>query len=561
MPLLEFRPLPLRKWFRLQQGGRTAHVAGWAFVQGVLQGAEDLARRVLNNAGMTADNLLREWNGNFACVAEEGERLWCGVDGIRSIPLFCRTRDSGVAISDDIRLIQNETDTVDPDSLMELATAGYVTGPHTLFGAIRSLQSGECLTWGGDDRAPQAQRYYEYTCTYDAEGSAEELCARLDDAVLAAFGRTIATLGGRQAVVPLSGGLDSRLVAATLKRLGYENVLCFSYGRPGNRETARSRAVAEALGYGWVQVPYTAAGLREALRSREVRDYRAFSTNGVSLPHLDDWPAVRLLRDRRQVDPDAVFIPGHTGDFICGSHLKYIFYPDGSRSPDLTAAMLQKHYSLWEDLVADDHIRKMVERHLSEVLARFPAETDEDVAGMYEFWEWQERQSKYIINAVRVYEFFNFEWRLPLWDRDFIDFWRHVPISLKMHKILYCRYLASHDPFRVFQQISQNILHPHHYRRPVKRRLIEDMKRNTSLTSAVLNRYRKARRHWRIYKHDPIGFPRAYGAVRYIFMEPSKRHHVALLLKDFLRDHYGIKLKNIVSLARLPAPGKGCTAI
>ena len=35
---------------------------------------------------------------------------------------------------------------------------------------------------------------------------------------------------GKQIAIPLSGGYDSRLIASGLHKIGFKNVICFSYG-------------------------------------------------------------------------------------------------------------------------------------------------------------------------------------------------------------------------------------------------------------------------------------------------------------------------------------------
>ena len=41
---------------------------------------------------------------------------------------------------------------------------------------------------------------------------------------------------------------------------------------------------------------------------------------------------------------------------------------------------------------------------------------EKDSRKLYERLEFINRQSKYVINGQRLYEFFGYEWRLPLWD-------------------------------------------------------------------------------------------------------------------------------------------------
>jgi len=495
-------------------------------------------------------DVLRRLDGNFAMVLIVRDEVQLAVDKLRSIPLFYRQTGKDLIVSDDIRFLRRDEDATDHDSLIEYSTAGYVTGAHTLFSEIGGLQSGECVSWNASEEAPRAQRYYRYCCSYDAEESVEELFEKFDEALLLAFRRIIESVNGRQVVVPLSAGFDSRLVAATLKRCRYDNVLCFSYGIPGNNQEARSRETATKLGYRWVQVPYSATRWREALSSKEIGEYWAFSANGTSLPHPDDWLAVKLLKESYELSDDAVFVPGHTGDFICGSHLKNVFDPWFQEDPyDLEGAIIKKHYSLWENLASRRHVREVILHRLSEALESFPRKTDEDLARMYEYWEWQERQAKFIVNSVRGYEFFGYSWRLPLWDCAIMDFWKRIPISLKMDKYLYRAYLTTHDPMGVFQGVVPKGLWN---RKEILRQRAESVRghvkrklESRQLLARLLHRYRGLRRHFQEYRNHPVGLARAYGLIRYLVRDSSKRHAQALLVKDVLDRLYGVRLSDL----------------
>lgn len=539
MPPLEFHPCKLREWAPYRHGLGMAHATGWASKdQRVLDGVE-LAVYALEQlqAGKTFPEILAALNGNFAIIADDGASVHLGVDAVRSIPLFYRVDQAGLHASDDLRELRAATDRVDPQSLLEYLAAGFVTGAHTLFAGIHSLQSAECLSWAASDPAPRTQRYYRYACSYDDDGSVPELCSTFDQIVLRSFERMVASLRGRQVVVPLSGGLDSRLVASALRRCGYENVVCLSYGAPGNKETPVSRLVARRLGYPWIQVPYTREVWKDALRSPDMRSYWSFAANGSSLPHPDDWVAVSALRRRQSVAEDAVFAPGHTGDFICGSHLKYVFATEWHDDPsDLVAAMMKKHYSLWGELPRNPTFRNLLQQRLREALGPWEG-SEESVAAAYEAWEWQERQAKYIINAVRVYEFFGYGWRIPLWDREIMDFWRGVQLDLKLGKRLYLAYLATHDPTGVFTSEAQATPRSTPW-------VASSIKRGLAAGRFGV-RGRRIRSHLEEYRHGPVGLARGYGAFRFLLREPTKRHAQALLLKDVLRAEYGMTAKHL----------------
>ncbi|MDA1348639.1 MAG: hypothetical protein O3A47_07200, partial [Chloroflexi bacterium] len=223
MTRVTFLPGDARSWATASSGPLTAYVNGWAFAEEGLLKDEALGRHVIRglDASLPVGDILAGLNGNFAAVVSGRDFAHLGVDAVRSIPLFYRQDGDRLAVSDDARRLTGQGCKVDTDSAIEFATAGFVTGPHTLFREISGLQAGECVTWRVGSGSPEAERYYRYTCSYDADSSIDDLCEALDQTVTSAFRRMIDTLDGRQVVVPLSGGLDSRLLAATLKRFGY----------------------------------------------------------------------------------------------------------------------------------------------------------------------------------------------------------------------------------------------------------------------------------------------------------------------------------------------------
>ena len=61
-----------------------------------------------------------------------------------------------------------------------------------------------------------------------------------------------------------------------------------------------------------------------------------------------------------------------------------------------------------------------------------------------EHWFTDNHVSKFINSTVRTYEIFGYEWRLPLWDNDFTDWWYSVPTELRSNSTLYHEYLFSY---------------------------------------------------------------------------------------------------------------------
>src|SRR5262249_24277154 len=135
------------------------------------------------------------------------------------------------------------------------------------------------------------------------------------------FDKLVGSLQGRPVMLPLSGGLDSRLIAAGLHRKGYRDVICFAYGRAGKFEAQQSREVAERLDYQWHFVPYAPRKTRDFARSASYAEHLAFADTAAAVPFLHDLAAIHDLAGRGLIPKDAIFINGQSGDFITGNHV------------------------------------------------------------------------------------------------------------------------------------------------------------------------------------------------------------------------------------------------
>ena len=65
----------------------------------------------------------------------------------------------------------------------------------------------------------------------------------------------------------------------------------------------------------------------------------------------------------------------------------------------------------------------------------------EELASYYECWEWQSRQSMAVLNGQRLYDFYEYRWMLPLWEKSLISFYKTVPLKLRLGQNLFLLYL------------------------------------------------------------------------------------------------------------------------
>jgi len=311
-----------------------------------------------------------------------------------------------------------------------------------LYPNVKQLRAGEYLVFNKSKNELKLERYFEFRHRNFYELSEEDLVEELDKVYVNTVKRLIDSLQGRTAVIPLSGGHDSRLIAVMLKRLGYENVICFTYGKPGNWESEISKEIADYLGYKWIFVPYTRKNQYKMYNSSKRKEYSVFTDGLTSLPHIQDFYAVWKMKEKSLIHENSVFIPGHSGDFISGSYIPVWFLNKNKISQDeVIKAIFNKYYSLWKWQKNKKKLANEFSNKVMRIIGSNKNYTLEEAANVYDFWDWQELHAKFIVNSLRVYEFFGYEWRLPFWDNQMIKYWTRVSIKKRMRRYLYLEYV------------------------------------------------------------------------------------------------------------------------
>lgn len=390
---------------------------------------ENLTQKVFES------DLKQKLTGFFSIVFEQSNRLYAAVDHIRSHPLFYMESNGCFYLSDNAEWLYQQVDDLqyDPIAKDEFQLTGYVTGNDTLYTNIKQLQAGELLIF--ESGKLFIKSYYEFDHSEPEIFDEEKLKFELHKTASKAITRLIEYANGRQIVIPLSGGYDSRLIATLLKESNYSNILTFTYGPKGNKEAAYSKLVADGLGLKWHFIEYTEELWNQAWNTSERKEYQQYSSNYVSLPHIQDWLAVKIMKNQHLIEDDAVFVPGHSGDMVAGSHIPNYIHVNLNKNfenKDLITSLLNKHYSL-ADFKNINTKKEVCERRISKDIVYKEIYSAKEFANEAEKWNWKNRQAKFICNSVRVYEFYGYDWWLPLWDEEFVQFFEKLPLKLRNH--------------------------------------------------------------------------------------------------------------------------------
>lgn len=388
-------------------------------------------------------------NGNFSYVIKSRENIFAAVDRVRSMPLYYAYNAKEFFISDDAKWVLEQIKVeINKDALVEFRHTGFVTGSETLYSGLFQLQAGECLAVNSRDNkiVIEKRRYFRYECKNILHEPTGELLSKVDNVFISAFRRLVASARGRTLVVPLSGGYDSRFILVMLKKLNYSNVLCYTYGKANYHECAIAQKTASKLGYRCVYIQYTRQIWKQTFRDEKFRSFFQAADGLCSLPHIDDWPAIKYLNDHNILPADAVIVPGHTGDFIAGGHINPNIPSCKNVDKDtLIAYIIKKHYRLHDFSGLEKTTQARMKRRIIDRLHIDEISSVEDLGFAIEMFDWQERQSKFIVNALRLYEFFGYEWRIPFWDSELLNLWQRIPLKQKIRKKLYIEYLTQYS--------------------------------------------------------------------------------------------------------------------
>ncbi len=421
-----------------------SHFRGYLFdLQGrFLRGKEAL--RLFEGIRHSKDmgKKLRELDGAFTLCTSVDEGELIGVDAMSMFSLYYTWHEGRWLISDSARALAVRMPRTDFNhkALPEFLGAGFVLGRELLLQGIYKTRAGEVLLLKDKGEA-ESHCSHHYLPTGFSTMSREALSNELKDVLDGLSQRLVSSLEGRTAVVPLSGGYDSRLIATLLKRAGYEKVICITYGRP-NRESQLSEKVARQLDYPWHFIDYRKVDSSSLLKDPLFLSYADYAGNAGSMPFLQEYFACKVLKEEGLIPGDSIFLPGHTGDYIAGSYVEKSIRK-AKNEQDRCKRLIKKYFSF---IKPSGREKKQVEERLKAWFSQqdYPAHiTHPHYDVLTEDWDLKEKFSKFVFNSARVFSFFGFQYRLPLWDKAFRDFFRILPFEYRSYKQLYDHLLES----------------------------------------------------------------------------------------------------------------------
>ncbi len=380
------------------------------------------------------DKLVKS-NGLFSVIVKRDGLLMAGVDRVRMFPLFYKIQGNNLHISDKPEVSGTKPLDLNPLSVAEFFATGYVTGRHLLLNNFYQIEAGQMVI---ADNHNIKTRWYHHMIPdkdniYKTESSPE---FQLSGVIERMFFRAGKAAGERTIAIPLSGGFDSRLIAIMMKELGFDNVICFTYGRKNNREAEISEKTARKLGYKWFFVEYNPKTCGYYLQDEDFLNYVLYSSKYCSMPFLQDYFAIKHLSKQKIIDDNSVIMPGHSGDVTAGSRLvEELQYQCDAKK--LTNLIYKNNYNL---VKPSETVKNKLKRKIHSQIVSFVNDNKKS-SHIYQNWDMKERQAKFINNSTNVISWFGYEHYLPFWDVEFIDFFTCLEFRQKLYKDLYNKFL------------------------------------------------------------------------------------------------------------------------
>ena len=343
---------------------------------------------------------------------------------------------------------------IDSTNLAYLKYYGFVPGDNTIYSNVFSFPCGRrCIVEQGAINYDWDRNSYAVSKNQILNMDQLTIKAGLKSAIDNAFDQLVVALNGRQAVIPLTAGYDSRLILTSLLDRKYDNILCFTYGKPGCQEVETARKVAYIAGVRWVHTDITDDFISQHNDIEAINSFFSFLSNGRSTVYLCDYFAMLFLKQSKHLHSNAIFIPGHSGDFLGGSQ----YVKNIPVDLDINSAMnfYSKNKAVMnrdKGFVIDDFLifDQITFRNLYNI----------ELLGysVYEDIDLYERISKVVLNSSRVFEYFGYNVLFPFFNIGLVDYCKTMPIAYKVGKVLYNELLE--DFFRKYKLAFSKEMQP-----------------------------------------------------------------------------------------------------
>ncbi|MCO5249207.1 MAG: asparagine synthase-related protein [Chitinophagales bacterium] len=349
------------------------------------------------------DIFIHQLKGAFAIIYADRQQVLAYTDTIASFPLFYRIKGDTIALSD----------TPNPeDKVIDFQNSDYTKifctqSDETLLKDWKSILAGQVLIVNHDTDEVRIERYFKHYSEekHPSDKNTEDVFVQIVDNWAR---QMIQFADGRAIWIPLSGGYDSRLLLSTLVKNEAPNLHAYTYGLKKSKEVVNAYDVVKELKVDWHFIPYTKEAFQYFFTDIWT-EYARYNHHYQSVPHEQDFFALLALKNQGLLKEEFVVVPGFSGDVPTGSYFKNFDMHPHTYIPEeygVEAKGLVDYIAPWD---------------------------------AFQQWICENRLSKFIVNCVRLFEYFGAYWMLPMWHRDFLSLFYELELKDKYDQRFYIK--------------------------------------------------------------------------------------------------------------------------
>jgi len=357
------------------------------------------------------------WDGNEKKLTVANDRY-----GLR--PIYYAQSKNGLYLASEVKAIlacNDVSKNVDHSAIASLFFFGFVTENKTYFESIKLLPPASLLVFKNNEVS--ISTYWDFNFADRNEGKTQDYYEqKLGNLILQAIERHVGD--GVRITVPLSGGLDSRTILASMPK-EYYPINTVTFGTEDMNDVRIAKRVSDALGANHHYL--------EMLPEDIINNARKIVniTDGmISFLHSIGNMKLELIRDYTDVCLDGMEVIGgffRPLDIFLGKEKLLVSNLFQAIPPNLAKSLFTHFY--YEKI--KDCPREII-RNISQKYKSV------SINNILDYYNYTERQRRFINYGNLVKRTF-VEVRSPFFDNDLVDFIVSIPPNKRMYRGLYIR--------------------------------------------------------------------------------------------------------------------------
>ena len=361
------------------------------------------------------------WDGRFILlkISPDGRYWTMWNDWVGSIPVFHAQIGEGWIASTLEPVVVAAADYTPNDfflpGLVSLLVNGHYLGDWTLFKGMNVVPPDCVAEWDG-----QGFRWKRLWTVKPSDDRWDKGWDELVDEMYELSRQAISDVLKTQPswILPLSGGLDSRLIAAVGAELGV-NLRAYTYGPAAWNETIYARKVARTLGLPWKRVD-----LGTQYLAKYTRMWADWFGSALHFHGMYQMPFLEYLKS----EPSGPILQGYMGDPLAGNHVRGLIaaHSRNTEFKTVTDGVGIIHWRVEE-------IKSLFRIPITEALAQMNAQIEQGINAVDGAWfqklmflDFWNRQRLFIYYQPMMYDY----WRgvgTPFHNKDYTKFCLSLP--------------------------------------------------------------------------------------------------------------------------------------